>query len=210
MHSLIFTIFALFAYYIVYYICRHCFSYFVFDLYWRNKKSRNWSSLIMQENSNKKRGCFNWLFQTFKTIKVVVVRSATKFSRAFSYEEQNCFLLVIVKIKTNLKSAWKVSKYGVSLPIQSECRKIRTRNNSVFGHFPRSEAYAVYCALPSNIIKYIRFEYICTFILYCINIHYINLTSFTFILQNDQNGEHIGKIKTYLNMPHIYWIYTSN
>ena len=29
--------------------------------------------------------------------------------------------------------------YFVSLRIQSECGKIRTRNNSVFGHFSRSE-----------------------------------------------------------------------
>ena len=53
-------------------------------------------------------------------------------------------------------TSWKVSKYGVipgpyfptfglkteryfvSLCIQSECGKIRTRNNSVFGHFLRS------------------------------------------------------------------------
>ena len=53
-------------------------------------------------------------------------------------------------------TAWKVSKYGVfsglyfpvfglnteiysvNLRIQSEYRKIRTRNNSVFGHFSRS------------------------------------------------------------------------
>ena len=46
-------------------------------------------------------------------------------------------------------TAWKVSKYwvfsgpyflayGVSLRIQSECGKIRTRKNSVFGHFSRS------------------------------------------------------------------------
>ena len=40
-------------------------------------------------------------------------------------------------------TAWKVPKYGV-IPgtlfscIQSEYRKIRTRNNSVFGHFSRS------------------------------------------------------------------------
>ena len=31
--------------------------------------------------------------------------------------------------------------YSVSLRIQSECRKIRTRKNSVFGHFSRSECY---------------------------------------------------------------------
>ena len=30
---------------------------------------------------------------------------------------------------------------GVDLRIQSECRKIRTRNNSVFGHFLRSALY---------------------------------------------------------------------
>ena len=29
--------------------------------------------------------------------------------------------------------------YGVNLRIQSEYRKIRTRNNSVFGHFSRSK-----------------------------------------------------------------------
>ena len=30
------------------------------------------------------------------------------------------------------------TEYGVSLCIQSECRKIRTRKNFVFGHFSRS------------------------------------------------------------------------
>ena len=55
--------------------------------------------------------------------------------------------------------AWKVSKdgpfsgpyfpvfglntkiYGANLRIQSEYRKIRTRKNSVFGHFSRSDSY---------------------------------------------------------------------
>ena len=32
-------------------------------------------------------------------------------------------------------------RYWVSLRIQSECRKIRTRKNSEFGYFPRSAAY---------------------------------------------------------------------
>ena len=55
-------------------------------------------------------------------------------------------------------TAWKVSKYGVisgpyfpvfvliysvNLRIQSECRKIRTRDNSVFVHFSCSEPVAV-------------------------------------------------------------------
>ena len=60
------------------------------------------------------------------------------------------------KIDTVVYTAWKVSKYGVfsgpyfptfglntdrysvSLRIQSDCEKIRTRKNSVFGHFSRS------------------------------------------------------------------------
>ena len=55
-------------------------------------------------------------------------------------------------------TAWKVSKYGVfsgpyfpafvlnteryfvSLRIQSECGKIWTRKNSIFGHFSRSDS----------------------------------------------------------------------
>ena len=53
-------------------------------------------------------------------------------------------------------------------------------------------AYAVYSALPSKIIKYTSFEYICTFILYYIYIHDIHLISVT-LLQNDQNGKHIQK-----------------
>ena len=62
-------------------------------------------------------------------------------------------------------TAWKVSKkgvfsgpyfpvfvlnmeiYGVNLRIQSEYRKIRTRKNSVFGHFSRSE--------PSTLLAHI-------------------------------------------------------
>ena len=35
-------------------------------------------------------------------------------------------------------------RYSVSLRIQSECGKIRTRKNSVFGYFSRSDSYANY------------------------------------------------------------------
>ena len=45
-----------------------------------------------------------------------------------------CLFLFLGKYNT----AWKESKYGVSLRIQSKCGKIRTRNNYVFGHFSRS------------------------------------------------------------------------
>ena len=64
------------------------------------------------------------------------------------------FLLTLFSIEVSY-TAWKVSKYGVfsgpyfpvfglntgrylSLRIQSECGKVRTRKNSVFGHFSRS------------------------------------------------------------------------
>ena len=63
-------------------------------------------------------------------------------------------------------TAWKVSKYGafcdsyfpvfrlntkiVNIRIQSEYRKIRTRKNSVFGHFSRSEQLNVWKFQVSN------------------------------------------------------------
>ena len=43
-----------------------------------------------------------------------------------------------------------MSKNVVNFCIQSECKKIRTRNNSVFGHFTRSEL------LTESIIIYIQ------------------------------------------------------
>ena len=72
----------------------------------------------------------------------------TKFYRGWSYAYSMRTL--------TLYSSWKGSKcgvysgsyflvfelnmaiYGVNLRIQSECRKIRTRKNSVFGYFSRS------------------------------------------------------------------------
>ena len=73
-------------YAIVYYSSRYFFSCLLFDWYWRNKKSRNSSSLIMKEKNDKKGSWCSWLFQTFKTIKVAVAHSATEFPCAFSYE----------------------------------------------------------------------------------------------------------------------------
>ena len=71
------------------------------------------------------------------------------------YIRKICFNLRISKCST----AWKVCKYGVisgsyfpifglntkiysvNLTIQSKYRKIRTRNNSIYGHFSRSEVF---------------------------------------------------------------------
>ena len=83
----------------------------------------------------------NWFPNLMKTIYFFELR--TLCSKSANY----------LNIET---TAWKVSKYGVksrpyfpafglnterysvSLCIQSEYKKIRTRNNSVFGHFSRS------------------------------------------------------------------------
>ena len=72
-------------YSIVYYISRHRFSCFVFDWYWRNEKSRNSTGVILKEQIYKKGGWFNWLFQIFKTRKIVDVRRVTEllFTRNF-------------------------------------------------------------------------------------------------------------------------------
>ena len=66
---------------------------------------------------------------------------------------EHIIYMVRLWLWNELDTAWKVSKYGVSFGpyfsvfalnteryfrIQSEYRKIRTRNNSVFGHFSRS------------------------------------------------------------------------
>ena len=44
-------------------------------------------------------------------------------------------------------------RYFVSLHIQSECGKIRTRKNSVFGHFSRSEENAFRAALTMLLFR---------------------------------------------------------
>ena len=71
---------------IVHYISRHCFYCFVFDTGETKSQGIQVHSLIIKEKNDKKGGWFNLLFQTFKTIAVVVVCGATEFSRAFSYE----------------------------------------------------------------------------------------------------------------------------
>ena len=73
----------------------------------------------------------------------------------------------------NLKTitAWKVSKYGVffgpyfpafglnterygvSVPIQSECGKIPTRENSVFGHFPKWLLFIIFKGSLSDYVS---------------------------------------------------------
>ena len=54
---------------------------------------------MIKEKIDKKGGWFNWLFQTFETIKVAVLCKATNVPHAFSYEQQNCFLRPLSKLK---------------------------------------------------------------------------------------------------------------
>ena len=46
-----------------------------------------------------------------------------------------------------MKSVQIRSSFGVNLRIQSEYRKIQTRENSVFGHFSRSEDVPIIMSL---------------------------------------------------------------
>ena len=50
-------------------------------------------------------------------------------------------------------SGLNTERYGVSLRIQSECRKIRTRENSVFGHFSRSVFLTKYYNKRQNAVN---------------------------------------------------------
>ena len=60
------------------------------------------------------------------------------------------FLTVICQNLPEMSSSYKFHFssgtiiYGVNLRIQSESRKIRTRKNSAFGHFSRSESVALF------------------------------------------------------------------
>ena len=48
------------------------------------------------------------------------------------------------------------TEYGVSLRIQSECGKIQTRKNSVFGNFPRSDGHLL--KTRTNLESRLRFS----------------------------------------------------
>ena len=56
------------------------------------------------------------------------IHSRIKFSQREKCSNTEFFLVVFSRIRT---------EYGVNLRIQSECGKMRTRKNSVFGHFSR-------------------------------------------------------------------------
>ena len=57
---------------------------------------------------------------------------------------QNTFCVMILSLSTLLKMCPNTELFLVNLRIQFECRKIRTRNNTVFGQFSRSAIRAVF------------------------------------------------------------------
>ena len=98
------------------------------------------------------------------------------------------FWSVFSRIRTEYGQIWKMSKYGVlsgpyfpvfglntkrysvSLRIQSECGKIRTRKNSVFGHFTQCEYLVcsllmIFCFLYKLIVlAFIMFVQVISFV----------------------------------------------
>ena len=106
--------------------------------------------------------CYQVFLELFVIVKMHSIFCVT-YKSILSYRYQLHFLHMswqsyydAIQFVSLLNTAWKESKYGVlpgpyfhafglnterysvSLRIQSECRKIRTRKNSVFGHFSRS------------------------------------------------------------------------
>ena len=57
--------------------------------------------------------------------------------------------LFLVRIFPHSDWMGRNTKYEISLRIQSECGKIRTRNNSVFGHFSDSVSFKKTAGLQS-------------------------------------------------------------
>ena len=87
----------------------------------------------------------------------------------------NCHCVKSVQIRSNVWSVFsririEYGRYFVSLHIQSECGKIRTRNYSVFGYFSRSVfmregcffwciyswSHSYYCSIFSWLISFLN------------------------------------------------------
>ena len=106
--------------------------------------------------------CFVKIVNAWKSLIICTKCSFLDFWQGSEYNSEFdtiAFTLNLDFKNSNNGTAWKVSKYevisgpyfpafglnteiySVNFQIQSECRKMRTRNNSVFGHFSRSEAH---------------------------------------------------------------------
>ena len=93
---------------LVYYISRRCFSCFVFDWYWKNKKPQNSSSLIRKKKNDKKKVLLTDYSKPLKQQKSYSCVLQPNLLVLFLMSN-NWFLLAIVKIKTNLKLAYAVN-----------------------------------------------------------------------------------------------------
>ena len=112
--------------------------------------------------------------ETREIITVLEICQTLIYSKSSSLTESNSLTLCILVFKlnsvwsiaswlySNPSTTWKVSKYGVfsgpyfpafglnteiysvNLSIQSECGKIRTRKNSLFGNFSRSDTILIW------------------------------------------------------------------
>ena len=91
---------------------------------------------------------YMWWLDIWKWLKIscdvnaLRIVSETNFSHGFTFL-RNWSMIILFSHSclfsndlTDFFTMWKVSKYGVFF--WSECGKIRTRKNSVFGHFSRS------------------------------------------------------------------------
>ena len=104
---------------------------------------------------------FSWRIEKnpvyFTTLGNIVFHKTAKFRKGFTFNKYQAHD-GIARVWLRSCTAWKVSKYRVisgpyfpvfelsteNLRIQSEYRKIRTRNNSVFGYFSRSDGVMIH------------------------------------------------------------------
>ena len=95
----------------------------------------------------------NCLFNVLSKMKKSFVASRSSFSKLSLRDFPNTKFFLV---RIFLYSDW-IRKFTGNLRIQSECKKIRTRKNSVFGHFSRSASRSKLETnwLSTNVIKQI-------------------------------------------------------
>ena len=134
---------------------------FKLTAFFQNKSGSQEISYLLKTTRPWFHACIHWKIVCYLTVSVAAIH----FLRHFHY---------FTKVFEAVHSVWKVSKYevisglyfpvfglqseiyGVNIRIQSEYRKIWTRNNYVFGQFSRGERNCVYFTTLIETIHYLK------------------------------------------------------
>ena len=91
----------------------------------------------------------DWIWRDTLTLLDRICKKMTRKPLREKCPNTELFLVRIYCIRTEYGEILRF-RYSISLRIQSEYRKIRTRNNSVFGHFSRSGFLVIFLQIQSN------------------------------------------------------------